>query len=99
MAIHPRTVLIATALAVVPLGCREDPTGKPAKQPPVADARVLRDGKPIDEHTDGPDALKFDYSGSPVTFTLDASKSYDTDGAITAYRWLSGTLAPDGGIP
>src|SRR5262245_2713669 len=99
MAIHPRTVLVATALAAVSLGCRADPTIKPANQPPVADARVVKDGTPIDEHTDPkmPNALKFDYSGSPITFTRAGSKSFDTDGTITAYHWLSGTLAPDGG--
>src|SRR5262249_14230995 len=70
-----------------------------ANQPPIADARVLVDGKGVNERTDGPDALKFGYSGAPVTLTLDASKSSDPDGKITAYRWLSGTTAPDGGIP
>jgi len=99
MAIHSRTVLVATALAAVSFGCRVDPTIPPANQLPVADARVIRDGKSVNEFTDGADATKFDYSGMPVTLTLDASKSHDPDGTITAYRWLSGTVAPDGGIP
>src|SRR5689334_19513650 len=98
MAIHPRTVLVATALAAVSLGCRPAPTIKPANQPPVAAARVIRDGTPIDDPPDPPPgALRFDYSGSPITFTLDGSKSVDPDGTVTAYHWLSGTLAPDGG--
>lgn len=97
MAIHSRTVLVVT-FVVVSSGCRVDPTIKPANVPPVADARVLRDGKSVDENT-GADALKFDYSGMPVAVTLDGSKSSDPDGTVVKYRWLSGTLAPDGGIP
>ena len=99
MAIYPRTVLLVTALAAVSSGCREDPTIPPANQLPIADARVIRDGKSVNERTDGADATKFDYSGAPVAVTLDASKSHDLDGTITAYRWLSGIVAPDGGIP
>ena len=99
MSIHSETLLLAIALAALSAGCREDPTIKPANQPPVADARVLRDGKSVNERTDGAAALKFDFSGTPVAITLDASKSYDSDGSITTYRWLSGNLAGDGGIP
>jgi hypothetical protein len=39
-----------------------------------------------------------DYSGSPVSVTLDGSESYDADGKIETYRWFSGTRAADGGI-
>src|SRR6516162_4903305 len=98
MAIHSQTVLVATALAAISFGCREDPTIPPANQLPVADARVIHDGKSVNEFTDGANATKFDYAGMPVTLTLDGSKSHDPDGTITAYRWLSGTVAPDGGI-
>ena len=99
MAIHSRTVLVSIALASVLSGCRQDPTIPKANQLPIADARVLRDGKSVNARTDGAAALKFDYSGTPVTLTLDASQSHDPDGMVTRYRWLSGTLAPDGGIP
>jgi hypothetical protein len=98
MGIHSKT-LLALTLAALSFGCREDPTIEPANQLPVADARVLRDGKRVNERTDGAAALKFDYSGTPVAITLDASQSYDSDGTIATYRWLSGTLASDGGIP
>ncbi|HLK37873.1 MAG TPA: hypothetical protein VKU41_14025 [Polyangiaceae bacterium] len=79
-------------------GCREDPTVKTANQSPIADARVVRDGQSVSAKMDGGAALlTFDFTGAPVPLTLDASHSYDPDGTITAYRWLSGTLAPDGG--
>jgi hypothetical protein len=44
------------------------------------------------------DMQEFDYSGSPVSVTLDGSRSSDSDGTIVTYRWLSGTDAADGGI-
>ena len=96
---YSRTKLLAVLLSAAVCGCRVDPTIKPANQLPVADARVIRDGKSVDEQTDGADALKFEYAGTPVAVTLDASYSHDPDGTITGYRWLSGTVAPDGGIP
>lgn len=39
----------------------------------------------------------FDFTGTPVTVTLDASLSTDQDGTIAEYRWLSG-LDVDGGV-
>jgi hypothetical protein len=38
-----------------------------------------------------------DFDGAPVTVTLDASLSTDSDGTIVEYRWLSG-LDVDGGV-
>ena len=45
------------------------------------------------------DTVAFDFTGQPIMFTLDGSKSHDADGEIVTYRWLSGTLPPvgDGG--
>jgi hypothetical protein len=64
----------------------------------VADARVLRDGVSTNGKDDAA-ALTFDYSGMPVAITLDGSQSYSSSGTIVTYRWLSGTLAPEGGMP
>jgi hypothetical protein len=80
-------------------GCREDPTIKPANQIPIADARLIRDGMSVNGRMDGgAAATTFEYTGTPVMITLDGSHSYDPDGTIVAYKWLSATLAPDGGI-
>jgi hypothetical protein len=80
-------------------GCREDPAIKPVNQIPIADARIIRNGESVNGRMDGgAAALAFDYTGTPVTITLDASHSIDPDGTIAAYHWLSATLAPDGGI-
>jgi hypothetical protein len=79
-------------------GCREDPTIKPLNQLPIADARVIRDGQSVNAKVDGGAALlTFDFTGTPVAITLDASHSHDPDGTITAYRWLSATPAGEGG--
>jgi hypothetical protein len=99
MSSYSHTVVFFISFVSVISGCREDPTIKPANLLPVADARVLRDGKSVDEITDGPDALKFPYSGTPVAIRLDGSQSSDPDGTVSTYRWLSGTVAGDGGIP
>jgi hypothetical protein len=80
-------------------GCREDPAIKPVNQIPIADARIIRNGESVNARMEGgAGALSFDYTGMPITITLDASNSYDPDGTIVAYHWLSATLAPDGGI-
>jgi hypothetical protein len=83
------------------LGCHTDLAILPANQIPVADARVLRNGESFNARIDGGAAeLKFDFAGSPVMVTLDGTHSYDPDGTIVAYQWLSATLASsDGGAP
>ena len=40
---------------------------------------------------------QLDYDGTPVSVTLDGSKSLDHDGDIVTYRWLSAALVTDGG--
>ena len=68
------------------------------KQVPIADARVIRNGQSINAQTEGGLAeLTFPFSGTPVPITLDGSHSSSPDGTIVAYKWLSGTLAPEGG--
>jgi len=100
MANHSRLAIVALLLAAAPFGCREDPLIKPPNLAPVADARVIRDGASINARTDGGSAaLAFDFTGTPVAITLDGSQSYDPDGTIVTYRWLSGTLQPEGGTP
>jgi len=86
------------AVAGAACACHADLSIQPANQIPVADARVRRDGQSYNARMDGGAAqLMFDYNGSPVTVTLDGTQSYDTDGTIVAYQWLSATLAPEGG--
>src|SRR5262245_17225326 len=101
MAIRSQTASILLVLSIVGSGCRDDPTIGSTNQPPIADARVIRDGRSINARTSdaGATALTFDFTGSPVTITLDGSYSHDPDGTIPAsgYRWLSATEAPDGG--
>ncbi len=87
------------ALLTTVSGCdKTDLVIPPLKQIPIADARVLRNGQSINGQMDGGlAALTFPFTGTPVTVTLDASHSYSPDGTIVTYRWLSGTLAPEGG--
>ena len=77
-----QALLCATAL-VVSVGCRENPLVPEGNILPTANA--------------GPDQM-LDYAGAPVTVTLMGSGSTDDDGLIETYRWLSGDLAPDGGV-
>jgi hypothetical protein len=93
-----RHVLFSLVLFAVASACREDPGIKPPHQLPVADARVLRDGVSTNGKDDAA-ALTFAYSGMPVAITLDGSQSYSSSSTIVTYRWLSGTLAPEGGTP
>jgi hypothetical protein len=93
---HQVGILVVAGSA---LACHADLGILPPNLPPIADARILRDGQSYNARIDGGAAeLRFDYSGSPVMVTLDGTKSYDPDGTIVAYQWLSATLAPDGGM-
>jgi hypothetical protein len=87
-------------VAAAALGCHADLGILPANQIPIADARILlADGESVNARMDGGAAkLSFDYSGSPVMVTLDGKTgSYDPDGTIVSYQWLSATSPPEGG--
>ena len=89
----PGLVLVAAAAH-----CGRDLSINSTNQLPIADARIIRNGQSVDGLGDGGAALlAFPFSGTPVSITLDASHSSDPDGTITAYRWMSGTPAPEGG--
>jgi hypothetical protein len=84
------------ALAIL-AGCVQDPLIPTYNALPIADAKVINAmGESIDEKSDAA-GLTFAFDGTPVTITLDASASHDSNGEIRQYRWLSGTLAPDAG--
>jgi hypothetical protein len=70
------------ALLLCALGCTENPVIEDANKVPLADA--------------GPDQV-IPFQGAAVTVLLDASRSFDTDGTIVEYRWLSATRPPGGG--
>jgi hypothetical protein len=44
------------------------------------------------------DMQVLEYTGSPVTVTLDGSGSTDPDGDVVDYRWFNGNAPPDGGM-
>jgi hypothetical protein len=75
--------LLCAAAIVASIGCRENP--------------LVPDGNILPTANAGPDQM-LDYAGSPVTVMLNGSASTDDDGVIQTYRWLSGDLAPDGGV-
>lgn len=81
-------------------GCSSGRLIGPFNEPPVADAKVLKMGMPVEQMRDGSIAeLVFPYEGMPVAITLDGSASYDPDGRIVSYRWLSATRMPDASLP
>ena len=75
--------LVVLLAASASSSCRETPLAENLflNVPPIADAGKMQ-------------TLQF--SGSPVTVTLDGSASRDPDGSVVAYTWLSGVAAPDG---
>ncbi len=91
---------IALWLLATTSGCQTSQLIETYNEAPVADAKILKMGIPVEQMRDGSIAeLVFPYAGQPVAITLDGSSSYDTNGKITGYRWLSGTRAPDAGLP
>lgn len=86
------SLALLSALTAV-AGCRRDGLVKPPNDLPVATARItMVNGMPADAFTmEGEIAVPF--AGTPVQVTLDGSQSVDDDGAITQYRWFSGTMA------
>jgi hypothetical protein len=99
MSTRSKLVTFGLALSLAAIGCRNDPLIKPANRQPIAVAQVIKDGKPVDGATKDKAMLTFPSNGQPVAVTLDATASFDPDGSIKSYRWLSGTPAPDGGMP
>src|SRR6185295_16201700 len=98
MSTRSQIVTFGLALALAAAGCRNDPLIKPANRQPIAVARVINNGMPVDGAVKDKTMLAFPSSGEPVTITLDATASFDPDGMVKSYRWLSGTPAPDGGM-
>ena len=78
-------LLVGAALA----GCHENLVFE-TNNAPVADAWVVGFDQDVEE-------IAFEFDGSPVSVTLDGSRSTDSDGTVVRYTWLSGTQAPDGG--
>jgi hypothetical protein len=95
-----RDALTAFTLLATATACQTSQVLSPVSEPPVADAKVLKMGSPVEQARDGSIAdLVFPYDGEPVAITLDGSSSYDPDGKVVGYRWLSGTRVPDAGLP
>lgn len=89
-------------LATMTTACETGPQLEQYNELPVADAKVLKNGLPVEQMRDGSIAdLVFPYEGVPVAITLDGTSSFDPDpgGKIVAYQWLSGTRIPDAGLP
>jgi hypothetical protein len=82
------------------MACETGPQLEQYNELPIADAKALKNGMPVEQMRDGSLAdLIFPYDGMPVAITLDGASSFDPDGKITAYHWLSGTRIPDAGLP
>jgi hypothetical protein len=94
-------VLAATALCTGSLalgvGCRRNYVEGGSNRLPVAVARAVdASGEPVDDSVNRGLGPIFPFAGEPVEITLDARDSFDVDGRIVAYRWLSGTLVDAG---
>jgi hypothetical protein len=68
------------ALAMLASSCTALPY---SNKPPIAVITVTVDGNVVD-----PKSPMIEFSGEPVTITLDGTKSTDPDGTVTDYRWL-----------
>lgn len=84
-------------LGVLGFGCRETYVDDTTNRLPVAVARALdSSGMPVDSSVNHGSGPIFPFTGKAANVTLDGTASYDMDGTIVAYRWLSAT-SPDGG--
>lgn len=91
-----RSALCTLAWALLLAGCRENPTIKLLGKLPVAVAWV--EGQDFQADADVQDPIMYMPEGdTTVRVTLDGSRSYDDDGRIVTYRWLSATRHPEGG--
>lgn len=74
-----RQTLKLGAAAVLASSCTALPY---SNKPPIAVIKVMLNGAAIDVKA------PIDFSGAPVTITLDGASSTDPDGSVTDYRWM-----------